>query len=60
MPSTPSTLFGNMLRGQQKQPISLKLRKQGNESTARNRLTTRALYDTEEDEDESEPVVPER
>ena len=55
VPSTPSTLFGNMSRGKPAaQPTKGQDRrtKEQQAQTARNRLTTRALYDTEEEEAE--------
>ena len=56
VPNTPSTLFGNMSRGKQQLQARVEEKKKRSqlEQTARNRLTTRALYDTEEEEEEEE------
>ena len=54
VPNTPSTLFGNMSRGKQQQ-TDAKKKDSSQQQAARNRLTTRALYDTEEEEVETEP-----
>jgi hypothetical protein len=56
VPSTPSTLFGNMSRGRQLLGSTPEDKKQPQQKVqaARNRLTQRALYDTEEEEEETE------
>lgn len=57
VPNTPSTLFGQVWKGKQtsgkgETNSSKKQPEADLEVTARNRLTTRALYDTEEEEEE--------
>lgn len=54
VPNTPSTLFGQVSKSKHQPSTKAGSSRQGPEHTARNRLTTRALYDTEEEEEEEE------